>query len=299
MAVSAAFGLSALTMAVPAASSAAASTTYPVNTDVVSAFATGLLNPTSPPPGADHTCAPTTAHPDPVVLVNGTFENENDNWQALAPMLANAGYCVYTFNYGGTWYSGPIYSIGPIAASAAQLSTFVNHVLSVTHASKVDLVGHSQGGMMPRYYLKFLGGAAKVSQLIGLAPSTNGTTLDGLATLADWIPGASALLGVGCPSCSEQFAGSTFLQTLNAGGDTVPGVQYTVIETTHDEVVTPYQSAFLTGSGVTNITWQTICPDDPVGHIGMAYDTGVLTEVLNTLDPGAAQPITCVSGFSL
>ena len=40
----------------------------------------------------------------------------------------------------------------------------------------LDLVGHSQGGMMPRYYVKNLGGAAKVDDLIGLSPSNHGTT---------------------------------------------------------------------------------------------------------------------------
>jgi len=38
--------------------------------------------------------------------------------------------------------------------------------------------------MMPRYYLKNLGGAGKVGALIGLAPSNHGTTLNGLLTLA-------------------------------------------------------------------------------------------------------------------
>ena len=37
--------------------------------------------------------------------------------------------------------------------------------------------------MMPRYYLKFLGGAAFVNRLVALAPSNHGTTLDGLTAL--------------------------------------------------------------------------------------------------------------------
>jgi triacylglycerol esterase/lipase EstA (alpha/beta hydrolase family) len=48
--------------------------------------------------------------------------------------------------------------------SAAQLSDFVDKVLLATNSTKVDLVGHSQGSLMPRYYLKFLGGQNKVGK---------------------------------------------------------------------------------------------------------------------------------------
>ena len=54
--------------------------------------------------------------------------------------------------------------------SAAQLEAFVDRVLAATGAAKVSMVGHSQGGMMPRYYIQFLGGAGKVDDLVGLAP---------------------------------------------------------------------------------------------------------------------------------
>ena len=53
--------------------------------------------------------------------------------------------------------------------------------------------GHSQGGMMPRYYLKFLGGAAKVAKLVGLAPSNHGTTVLGLVRPAQQPAGWPAL----------------------------------------------------------------------------------------------------------
>ena len=81
--------------------------------------------------------------------------------------------------------------------------------------------------------------------LIGLAPSNHGTTLEGLFTLASYFPGASSFIGVDCPACQQQEAGSRFITDLNAGGETVPGVEYTVIESDNDEVVTPYTSAFL------------------------------------------------------
>jgi hypothetical protein len=74
------------------------------------------------------------------------------------------------------------------------------------------------------------------------------------------------------------------MKTLFGGGDPiVAGVRYAVIETNHDEVVTPYTHAFLSGSGVTNITIQEQCPSDPVAHVGMFDDSPSLQNVLNQL----------------
>ncbi|HEY2636523.1 MAG TPA: lipase, partial [Solirubrobacteraceae bacterium] len=89
----------------------------------------------------------------------------------------------------------------------------------------------------------------------------------------------------------EQLAGSPFLQKLNAGGDTDPGVNYTVIETKYDEVVTPYTSAFL--SGATNITLQSQCPLDGSEHLATPFDHIALRDVLNALDPAHATAPVC------
>ena len=139
---------------------------------------------------------------------------------------------------------------------------------------------------MPGYYLRFLGGASKVHTVIGLAPSNHGTTLDGLVTLIGTFPFASlavdSFLGViGAPALPQQEVGSAFINKLFGSGDTVAGPRYVVIETTHDAVVTPYTNAFL--SGATNITIQSQCPNDPVGHIGMFEDSPSLQNVLNQL----------------
>lgn len=275
---------------------AAAAPPLPVDYSFLAGFAAGFSTPQTAPPGADVPCVPSSAHPDPVVLVHGTAENQDDNWQALSPLLANNGYCVYSFNYGGATADSPIQGTGDIPTSAGQLATFVNQVLATTHAAKVDIVGHSQGGMMPRYYLKFLGGAGKVNDLVGLSPSNHGTTVFGLLTLISSLPDGvgTDFVSSGCVACSQQTAGSSFLHTLNAGGDTVPGVTYTVIETEYDEVVTPYTSAFLSGPNVTNITLQNQCPDDFSDHLTTPYDPNALHDVLNALDPATATPVRCV-----
>jgi triacylglycerol esterase/lipase EstA (alpha/beta hydrolase family) len=254
------------------------------------------ISSTAGPPGANNfACKPSAAHPRPVILVHGTFADMSDSWQALSPLLVNHGYCVFALNYGSYAGSGSlgIYGTGDIAASAAQLSSFVNEVLSATGASQVDIVGHSQGGMMPRYYLKNLGGAAKVHTLVGLAPSNHGTTLLGLATLAGYLPGATAFLGILCPACEQQTAGSSFITSLNSGGDTVAGVEYTVIESIYDEVVTPYTSAWLSGSKVKNVNLQQQCFLDLGEHLSMPYDHIADADVLTALDPAHPQKPAC------
>jgi triacylglycerol esterase/lipase EstA (alpha/beta hydrolase family) len=271
---------------------ASAAAPVPVDYNFIDGVTASFANPAAAPPGANNwSCAPTARHPYPVVLVNGTGENMANGFSAISPLLVNNGYCVFAANFGGT--PGSLtQGTGDIAQSAAQLSTFVDQVLATTGAARVDLVGHSQGGMMPRYYLKFLGGASKVADLVGLSPSNHGTTVDGLAAL----PGVPALLTAGLgASVADQIAGSPFLQHLNAGGDTVPGVSYTVITTTYDEVVTPYTSAFLAGPDVTDITVQQQCPLDVSDHLGISFDANALRDVLNALDPAHAKAPTCTA----
>jgi triacylglycerol esterase/lipase EstA (alpha/beta hydrolase family) len=273
------------------ASSAAA---LPVLYNFPAALAASAAQPYGSPPGADDpSCRPSAAHPRPVVLVNGTFANQIDSWNAISPLLKNNGYCPFTFNYGGVYFNGQLSSIGHVAASAGELRDEVDRVLAQTGASQVDIVGWSQGGMMPRYYLKYLGGASKVHRLIGLSPSNHGTTAGGLATLANAIPGAVDVMSAGCPACTDQFKGSAFLTDLNAGGETVAGVSYTVIQTRYDDVVTPYSSAFLSGDDVTNIIIQDQCALDLGDHLSMPYDHIVGRDVLNALDPSTARRPAC------
>jgi triacylglycerol esterase/lipase EstA (alpha/beta hydrolase family) len=269
----------------------------PVPYNAFGGVAQALAAPGSPPPGAnDWSCKPSSAHPDPVVLVPGTFADMADDFNSISPLLYDHGYCVFALNYGGSPGS-PIQSISEISASAAQLAAFVGRVRAATGTARVDLVGHSQGGLMPQYYLKFLGGAAKVNRFVALAPSSHGTSLDGLVTLAGdfgLLGLTNSLISPACEACVEQETGSAFLAHLNARGDTAPGVTYTIIETRYDQVVTPYTAAFMAGRKVTNITVQKQCPLDLTDHIGIAFDPVALTDMLNALDPSRHLPVPCL-----
>ncbi|GHD36421.1 esterase/lipase family protein [Streptomyces galbus] len=247
----------------------------------------------------DYSCKPSAAHPRPVVLVHGTLGNSVDNWLGLAPYLTSRGYCVFSLDYGQLDGVPLFHGLGPIDQSAAQLSAFVDRVLSATGAAEADLVGHSQGGMMPRYYLKFLGGAAKVNALVGIAPDNHGTTLSGLTNLLPYFPGAEDLLKATTPGLADQIVGSAFLTKLNAGGDTVPGVRYTVIASQYDEVVTPWRTQYLSGSDVHNVLLQDLCPLDLSEHLAIGLlDRVAFHEVANALDPAHATATTCASVFS-
>ncbi len=117
----------------------------PVDYDFALGALAGFAHPQTPPPGADNGCRPSAAHPEPVILVNGTFANQDDNWQAASPLLANHGYCVFTFNYGGPSASSIVQGTGDIATSAGQLGTFVTQVLASTGAGKVGPGGAFAG----------------------------------------------------------------------------------------------------------------------------------------------------------
>jgi triacylglycerol lipase len=281
---------------------AATKAKYPVVYNIASAGG-ALANPTGAPAGAnDFSCKPSAAHPDPVVLVHGLGATMGDNWGTMSPLLADNGYCVFALTYGLDPGETAVGGLQPMEQSSAELATFVDRVLAATGAAKVDLVGHSEGTVMPQYYLKFRGGAAKVNKYVALTPIYHGTTLDGvgnlvhaLETSAPQLGGpVSAAIAVACGSCEEFLAGSPFNQHLYADGVyAVPGVTYTTIMTKYDELVTPYTSGRLDAPNATNIVVQNQCPIDFAEHLAVAFDPTVAQDILNALDPAHPKPVPC------
>ncbi len=288
---------------VPSSNSVYASAPYPVLFSAASVGRNPIVDPTASPAGANNwSCKPSAQHPDPVVLVHGLGATMADNWSTMAPLLADNGYCVFALTYGldpGENYVG---GVEPMEVSSQQLANFVDEVLAITGASKVDLVGHSEGTVMPQYYLKRLGGASRVNRYVAVAPLYQGTTLYGLSAginaLETYLPSVAgpieSVVAGECGSCQEFLNGSPFLTKLYSDGVyAVPGVTYTTIMTRYDELVIPYTSGELHALNATNIVVQDQCPLDFSEHATLAWDPVVGQDILNALDPGDAQPIPC------
>ncbi len=260
------------------------------------------------PAGAnDWNCVPSAAHPKPVVLVHGLGARMSENWLYLSPALKEAGYCVFALTYGRNAAAPPPLDqrggFLPMEQSAQQLADFVAEVLEATGADRVDIVGHSEGSLMPNYYVKFLGGAAFVDRYVGITPLWDGTNLAGLATAYTLLdPTGLGVVVAGqiaqwCASCPQFLRGSDFLKKMNQGGAAVPGVKYTMIMTIYDELVVPWWSGYLVAPNSTNIVLQKVCPTDVSEHVLVAFDPVVKQLVFNALDPAHAQKPRCLLGL--
>lgn len=258
--------------------------------------------PDTPPPGAnDWSCKPSAKHPNPVVLLHGLMSNQTVNWQTFAPLLHNNGYCVFTLTYGKAAGAGlPGYEPGGLIrmeGSAKQLSAFVDKVRARTGAAKVDLLGHSEGTIMPAYYVRFLGGGAKVGRYVSLTPLWEGSSVYGLSTLFPYLEAfgldSDLLLGQFCQSCKQFNSGSDYLKKLHAKGMFDPRIRYTNIVTRYDELVTPYTSGIARGPNITNVVLQDKCWLDFSDHAAVMYSPNAAGYVLNALDPAHAKPVPC------
>lgn len=204
------------------------------------------------------TAAPAAAAPpDPVIIVNGTF-GPAFFYEPLAARLRHDGYRVFIFELTNL-------GTGDIANTARDLKTFADGVRAQTGAAKVDLVGHSQGGLVARQYVKFLGGSSTVDSLVSIGAPHYGTTI---ANIAEFFGGGNC---IGIVACVQMGVGSDFLNALNAGDDTIGSVRYTNLFTFYDELVRPVANAGLR-DGATNVLIQSQCPFRVLGHIGLALD---------------------------
>lgn len=206
---------------------------------------------------------------DPVIIVAGTFSPAFAN-EPLAARLRADGYRTYIYELPGL-------GLGDIAQTSKPLASFVDNVLAQTGVGRVDLIGHSQGGLVLRYYIKYLGGSQKVDSAISLGAPHYGTVVADIATIL----GFGSCLGI--IACQQMAQGSAFLDELNAGDDTIGNVQYTNLYTAYDELVRPVGNATLR-DGATNVKIQSQCWFRFVGHIGLILDGTVYSGIEDALE---------------
>lgn len=112
-----------------------------------------------------------TRGPRPVIVLHGYAMNRA-NFLALALRLRRAGLGpVLGFEY---------WTLGRVAAGARQLGWFIDDVLARTGATSVDVIGHSMGGVVARYYVAFAGGDGRVRHLITIGSPHAGTELSAM-----------------------------------------------------------------------------------------------------------------------
>ena len=293
----------ATALAVPA--SAAPAPRYPVSYNFLDGIRAELANPGGSLPGTnDFRCRPTPDHPRPVVLVHGTGGGQQTNWAALAPVLANAGYCVFAPTYGAlstAWPVSALGGLGPKPDSARQVKTFVDRVLAATGARRVDIVGHSQGTEIPTYWVKYLGGRNRVGNYVSLAPYWRQGPDDDDArgeAIATFRRGLGIADPAPCADCTAPPANQSFNEAVRSPSPYVPGIAYTNIVTRYDTIVTPYSAGLLDGppgTSVRNVVVQQGCSADRSDHLSIVATRRSAALVLGALDPAHAPPVPCLA----
>jgi triacylglycerol esterase/lipase EstA (alpha/beta hydrolase family) len=223
--------------------------------------------------GVDH------AQRDPILLVPGTDLDPQPNfsWNYMRAFTAQHWpYCSVTL---------PGHAMGDIQV-AGEYVVYALRTMAARAGRKVDVLGYSQGGMLPRWALRWWPDTrALVDDVVGLDPSNHGT-LDAVASCS-----------YPCPAADwQQATGSHFVTALNSGAETFAGIDYTVVFSHTDEIVVPNldasgSSSLHTGGGhIANIAVQDICPDDTSEHLAMgSYDpVGYALAVDAFTHPGVA-----------
>lgn len=111
----------------------------------------------------DFNCKLTPDHPRPLLLVHATLLTK-ESWWTFAPVLVEEGYCVFALTYGRFKDIPLVGGLAPIAQSAKEVADFGDEILRRMNVTQLDYVGHSQGGILGRYWVKNLGGAGKINK---------------------------------------------------------------------------------------------------------------------------------------
>lgn len=242
--------------------------------------------------------------PTPVVLLHGTAGGAVTNWATLAPSLINAGYSVFDLTYGvvpgARWPADQLGGLRPLQEhSIPEVRAFVERVLAETGAPQVDVVGHSQGGLIGTWLAKHeLPG--KVRTVVNLGAPLAGVGGDRLLWLLE-VTGIREWLGDVSHIAEELVHDSNFIRRLNGPDGTpyAPGVRYINIATRYDQFVVPTAAALVPGPAapeyeVRNVLLQHGCMLDFVDHAALPSDPRAVDYVHRALDPDTPRRVRCL-----
>ena len=177
----------------------------------------------------------------PVLLVHGTGVTRDENWEwNYWQTLPEKGWEV-------CWVQLPNVSLRDIQVGAE----YVARALSKMHRATgepIDILGHSQGGLQPRWAIKWFSSARFVADYIALASPNHGTEV------ADTISQDEGCI----PACWQMRRVSDFIAALNRDNETPGPIHYTNIYSATDELVQPSGTQEM--KGATNILIQDLAP---------------------------------------
>ncbi|KAI1263840.1 Alpha/Beta hydrolase protein [Xylariaceae sp. FL1019] len=237
---------------------------------------------------------------NPVVIIHGLGSSADTDLNTFQEALNDRGYCTFAITYGAypilDWVGG----LRDMTETAQDLAAFILEVQSKTSASKIDLVGHSEGGVQSLYVPLTQDGVSEiVEHIVALGPSIHGAPYYGLTDLT-YIGGNATreLIGelidaVGCPACEQLATGGEIINQLEAAPSiSQPGNKITIITSSSDTLVPPDVTR-VDEPGVNNVLVQTSCPDDTVGHGNLATDKSVWNLIVQALEETTEQIYEC------
>lgn len=225
------------------------------------------------------------AHATPVLYVHG-FTSATNTFTVNALYLREHGYWTWGYDYGTTERTSlpalipVIHGFGDLKDLVEELAQNVEKVKAATGAAQVDIVAHSQGGLLTKLYISH-GGAQNVRRVVAIGANFHGTDLGGLDKLV--VPFIQRRPGiaraVASSSAIQQLAGSPFFERIKDMPDSDPRVVYTSIYTPADRTVTPNSASILdsvNGADVVNINLEEAYPGfAPVIHSLLPRDPNV------------------------
>lgn len=208
--------------------------------------------------------------PGPVLLVPG-YGGNVQSLQPLAAAVRSAGRNAVIVEPVGD-------GTDDLRKQAEHLAEVANRVRDDAGAASVDVIGYSAGGVVARLWVRDDGGAEVARRVLTLGSPHHGTSQAALG----------ADLAGGCPrACEQLIPDSDLLRSLNAGDETPAGPLWATIRSTGDQVVTPVDSAAL--SGALNIVVQDVCPGSTTAHGDLPSNPVVVAALGSVLGTGLPQ----------